>query len=361
MVQDSIKVRFAQAIDAMRSGRFDEANRALEADGGALLKTPAGQNIRGDIFLKQQRHQDALKAFDAAVKLAPSAPEGYSNRGVALLALGRLEEALAAQDRALRQRSDYATAHYNRGNALKSLGRTADAIAAYGSRGSGRMHVPGDKGGPGADPGLRAAIGERALLMDVPQGLYGVDLGVETTPQLRAEALAAEAYGASRSWFLTNGATQGNHALALALAPPGRTVVVQRNSHASVVDGLVLSGGHPAFVAPAYDDAIGIAHTVEPAALEAAPAGIRSAGYSAERDEAVPGVACVAAPIRSFDDVVAAVSVCGPRDDVRVKELRPLVMWTAAEISRSLMTGASPLALAGPVREAARVREAAQP
>jgi tetratricopeptide (TPR) repeat protein len=142
MVQDSIKVRFAQAIDAMRSGRFDEANRALEADGGALLKTPAGQNIRGDIFLKQQRHQDALKAFDAAVKLAPSAPEGYSNRGVALLALGRLEEALAAQDRALRQRSDYATAHYNRGNALKALGRTTDAIAAYGRALAARPNYP---------------------------------------------------------------------------------------------------------------------------------------------------------------------------------------------------------------------------
>jgi lysine decarboxylase len=153
-----------------------------------------------------------------------------------------------------------------------------DAIAAYGSRGSGRMHVPGHKGGPGADPGLRAALGERALLMDVPQGLYGVDLGVEVTPQLRAEALAAEAYGASRSWFLTNGATQGNHALALALAPPGRTVVVQRNSHASVVDGLVLSGGRPAFVAPAYDDSVGIAHTVEPATLEATLAQTPEAG-----------------------------------------------------------------------------------
>ncbi len=44
--------------------------------------------------------------------------------------------------------------------------------------------------------------------------------------------------------------------------------MVQRNSHASVVDGLVLSGGHPAFVAPAYDEAIGIAHTVEPDTLE---------------------------------------------------------------------------------------------
>lgn len=143
-----------------------------------------------------------------------------------------------------------------------------DAIAAYGSRGSSRMHVPGHKGGPGADPGLRAAIGERALLLDVPQGLYGVDLGVDSTPQARAEALAAEAYGAQRSWFLTNGATQGNHALALALAPPGSTVVVQRNSHASVVDGLVLSGGLPAFIGPAYDDALGIAHTVEPATLD---------------------------------------------------------------------------------------------
>ena len=97
-----------------------------------------------------------------------------------------------------------------------------------------------------------------------------------------------------------------------------------------------------------------LASLATPAALEAAIAGIRGAGYAAERDEAVPGVACVAAPIRSFDEVVAAVSVCGPRDQVRAKELRPLVMWTAAEISRSLMTAASPLALAGPVREVAR-------
>lgn len=97
-----------------------------------------------------------------------------------------------------------------------------------------------------------------------------------------------------------------------------------------------------------------LASLATPAALEAAIAGIRSAGYSTERDEAVPGVACVAAPIRTFDEVVAAVSVCGPRDQVRAKELRPLVMWTAAEISRSLMTAPSPLALAGPVREAAR-------
>ena len=137
-------------------------------------------------------------------------------------------------------------------------------------RGPLRFHVPGHKGGPGADPGLRGALGDLALGLDVPQDILGIDVGPSPTPYERAEALAAEAYGAGRTWFLTNGATQGNHALCLAVAPLGATVVVQRNSHASVIDGLVLSGGRPHFVAPAFDAELGMAHGVEPAALDEA-------------------------------------------------------------------------------------------
>jgi lysine decarboxylase len=144
-----------------------------------------------------------------------------------------------------------------------------DAVVAYGFRGSGRFHVPGHKGGPGADPGLRFALGQRALAVDIPQDIEGIDLGPSPTAYERAEQLAADAYGAERTWFLTNGSTQGNHALALALAPPGAKVVAQRNSHASLVDGLVLSGGLPAFVAPEYDEELGMAHGVAPGALQA--------------------------------------------------------------------------------------------
>ena len=130
--------------------------------------------------------------------------------------------------------------------------------------------MPGHKGGPGADPGLRHALGDSALAADIPQDIHGVDIGPRPTPFERAEALAAQAYGARRTWFLTNGATQGNHALCLALAPLGARIVAQRNSHASVVDGLVLSGGLPSFVAPAYDPGLGMAHGVTPEALDAA-------------------------------------------------------------------------------------------
>ncbi|MGH2842707.1 MAG: aminotransferase class I/II-fold pyridoxal phosphate-dependent enzyme, partial [Solirubrobacteraceae bacterium] len=143
-------------------------------------------------------------------------------------------------------------------------------MAAYGQRGSTRFHVPGHKGGGGADPGLRSAIGESALLLDIPQDIEGVDIGPAPTPYELAEELAAQAYGAARCWFLTNGASQGNHALCLALAPPGTRVLIQRNSHASVIDGLVLSGGLPSFVAPEYDPELGMAHGIERRTLRAA-------------------------------------------------------------------------------------------
>ncbi|MEI6446409.1 MAG: aminotransferase class I/II-fold pyridoxal phosphate-dependent enzyme [Actinomycetes bacterium] len=150
-----------------------------------------------------------------------------------------------------------------------------DAVAARGLRGSTRFHVPGHKGGPGADPGLVGTIGERALQLDLSAGQEGIDIGPSPTPLESAERLAAEWHGALRTFFLTNGATQGNHVLCLALAASGREVVVQRNAHASIIDGLVLSGGRARWVAPSYDDEMGMAHGVQPErlaeALAAAP------------------------------------------------------------------------------------------
>src|SRR5919199_910963 len=96
-----------------------------------------------------------------------------------------------------------------------------EAVVAYASRGSVRFHVPGHKGGAGADPGLCAAIGPSALNADLPQDIEGIDLGAEPTPYQRAELLAAEAHGAARSWFLTNGVTPAALEAALARSREG--------------------------------------------------------------------------------------------------------------------------------------------
>ncbi|WP_284742406.1 IclR family transcriptional regulator [Amycolatopsis sp. RTGN1] len=78
-------------------------------------------------------------------------------------------------------------------------------------------------------------------------------------------------------------------------------------------------------------------------ALEAAMVKIRNCGYATEFGEAAVGTACVAAPILEFDTAVAAVSVCGPWDRLRVDELKYRVMWTAAEVSRRLTATAHSL------------------
>jgi arginine decarboxylase len=130
--------------------------------------------------------------------------------------------------------------------------------------------VPGHKGGPGADPGLREALGDAALALDIPALIEGIDAGPEPTPWQQAQRLAAEAWGARRAWFLTNGASQGNHVACLALAHLGETVVVQRNSHSSTIDGLILSGLRPRFVQPEVDPELEIAHCITPEALDRA-------------------------------------------------------------------------------------------
>ena len=145
-----------------------------------------------------------------------------------------------------------------------------DALREYAAREPARLHVPGHKGGAGADPQLLEAIGERALSLDVPALTHGIDIGPDPTPFEHAQRLAAAAWGARRAWFLVNGASQGNLAAGLALAHYGEHVVVQRNAHSSAIDALVLSGLRPTFAAPELDPELGIAHCLAPQTLERA-------------------------------------------------------------------------------------------
>jgi lysine decarboxylase len=147
-----------------------------------------------------------------------------------------------------------------------------DALVALAETDPGRFHIPGHKGGPGADPGLRAAVGDAALRLDFPSGIEGIDVGPDPLdlPFQRAQELAADAWGARRSWFLVNGASGGNHAICMALAHLGDRAIVQRNVHSSVIDGLVLSGLRPTFLAPEIDEDLGVAHCLTADALERA-------------------------------------------------------------------------------------------
>jgi arginine decarboxylase len=145
-----------------------------------------------------------------------------------------------------------------------------EALLDYSGREPARLHVPGHGGGAGADPRLRNAIGEAALRLDIPALTFGIDVGLDPTPFQRAQDLAARAWDAKRTWFMINGASQANLVAQLTCAHLGSEVVVQRNVHSSTVDGLILSGLRPTFVAAELDPDLGIAHCVTAHSLDRA-------------------------------------------------------------------------------------------
>ena len=93
------------------------------------------------------------------------------------------------------------------------------------------------------------------------------DQGPRPTPLQRSAHLAAEAWGAHRTWLLTNGGSKGNLVACLALRHLGEDVVTQRSMHSSVMDGMVLGGLHGHFVAPDVDAELGAAHGLRPESL----------------------------------------------------------------------------------------------
>ncbi len=132
------------------------------------------------------------------------------------------------------------------------------------------FYVPGHGAtSDGAGSSLAEYFGDRAVELDVPPMIDGIDLG-ENSPRTQAMELAAEAWGARRTWFLTNGSTQGNRTAALAIRSLGPDIVMQRSAHSSFVDGVILAGLNPTYVQPTIDTELGIAHGVTAESVAAA-------------------------------------------------------------------------------------------
>ncbi|MBP1970330.1 lysine decarboxylase [Virgibacillus natechei] len=83
------------------------------------------------------------------------------------------------------------------------------------------------------------------------------DLHAPTEAIAEAENLAADFFQVDHTFFLVGGSTAGNLAMILATCNAGDKVIVQRNSHKSVMNGMELSGARPVFIAPEYDQMVG--------------------------------------------------------------------------------------------------------
>ncbi len=114
-----------------------------------------------------------------------------------------------------------------------------------------QFHIPGHTKGLGTLPDFRNLVGKKALMVDTTDEFDNLGtLTPATGPIKEAEELAAQAFGAKKTFFLLNGSTVGNLAIAMGLTRKGQKVIVNRNCHRSILTGLIISGADPLWVIP---------------------------------------------------------------------------------------------------------------
>ena len=151
----------------------------------------------------------------------------------------------------------------------------AEALRSLAAEDWQRLHVPAHQGSGSHAPGLAEVIGEAGMGIDFPMLFSGIDQENwrminhgRQTPIMAAQHLAAEAWGATRTWFITNGASGGNHIATTVVRGLGREFVLQRSVHSSVIDGVTHAELRPHFIHPRVDVGLGSSHGVTPAQVE---------------------------------------------------------------------------------------------
>jgi len=127
-----------------------------------------------------------------------------------------------------------------------------------------QWHTPGHSSGES----LRASPWVSDFYEFMGEHVFDADLSV-SVPMLdslmepkgviaEAQAMAAKAFGARRTFFATNGTSTANKVIFQTLLAPGEKLILDRNCHKSVHHGVVLSGAHPVYLDSALNKKYGL-------------------------------------------------------------------------------------------------------
>ncbi|MEZ5999014.1 MAG: tetratricopeptide repeat protein [Hyphomonas sp.] len=117
------------ALGHIEEGAGRLVNLANASDGGTLEQRAAYLSQAGNAFIEAGAADEALTAFDGALKIAPDAPELLVDRASAHLLLANYDKAIADLDDAISRTPDMGEAYQLRGQAWLAKGDPDKAMA----------------------------------------------------------------------------------------------------------------------------------------------------------------------------------------------------------------------------------------
>ena len=144
-----------------------------------------------------------------------------------------------------------------------------DALENFINNPSIPLHIPGHARGEGVLPKFRRIVGDNIINLDITDEFDNLGtLHPADGPIAKSQELTAQTFGAAKSFFLVNGSTVGNLALALTAAKNNKKVIINRNCHRSIVSGLCISGANPVWAIPERFKEWGIWGAIKPEEIE---------------------------------------------------------------------------------------------
>lgn len=143
-----------------------------------------------------------------------------------------------------------------------------DALNEYHASNRYGYSPPGHRQGRGVDDRVLRVLGREPFLSDVLAN-GGLDDRRSSNGYLqKAEDLMAEAVGADTAWFSTCGSSLSVKAAMMAVAGGDGSLLLSRDSHKSVVAGLIFSGVMPRWITPRWDADRHLSHPPSPEEVE---------------------------------------------------------------------------------------------
>ncbi|MBU8829118.1 aminotransferase class I/II-fold pyridoxal phosphate-dependent enzyme [Mycolicibacterium goodii] len=143
-----------------------------------------------------------------------------------------------------------------------------DALNEYHASNRYGYTPPGHRQGRGVDDRVLRVLGREPFLSDVLAN-GGLDDRRSSNGYLqKAEDLMAEAVGADTAWFSTCGSSLSVKAAMMAVAGGDGSLLLSRDSHKSVVAGLIFSGVMPRWITPRWDAEHHLSHPPSPEEVE---------------------------------------------------------------------------------------------
>ncbi|HEY6286351.1 MAG TPA: serine/threonine-protein kinase [Ktedonobacteraceae bacterium] len=127
LVPPHIEKAIMKALSERHTDRYEDIVTFVNA----LEKTTLPWLDEGKTFDHLHKYDEALVAYEQAIRLDPNLAPAYYNKGVTLANLNRYDEALVAYERAIGLNPNFAPAYFGKGSALNNIGEAGEANQAY--------------------------------------------------------------------------------------------------------------------------------------------------------------------------------------------------------------------------------------